>query len=103
MYKRKMIKVKDLKTGPVLDRSLPEGFIKRVIEYKGKLSEVETSSLEETVLNFQRDHYPERELEVWEQIAEMYINECNLNKNWKLTDKKRYFKTVIAQSLGING
>lgn len=98
----KTAKLKDLKTGHVLN-ILPNSFIERVVKYKSTLSEVETSSVVETLLNFQRDHLPERELQVWEQITNMYLDGCNNNQNWNLADKKRYFKVVLARSSGING
>lgn len=103
MYQLSKIKLKDIKTGPLQDSSLPKGFISRVIKYKGLLSEVETTSLEETILNFQRDYHPKRELKVWEKIAEMYVEGCKNNPDWNFTDKKQYFETLLGLSLGING
>lgn len=97
-----MVKLRDINVGPVLDRQLPGGFIDRVIKYKTKLSEVENTSIEETVLNFQRDHHPERELQIWEHITKVYQDECKRNPDWKITDKKQHFEYLLGMSLGVN-
>jgi uncharacterized protein (UPF0262 family) len=76
--------------------------IDRIISYKYKLSDVEPSSIDEAILNFQRDLNPEKEVAIWEKITEDYLDECERNQNWTFTDKKRYFETVLKMSLGIN-
>lgn len=82
---------------------LSKSLINRIISYKDKLKEVETISMEETIKNFERDLCPEREVTVWEQIADIYVEGCNSNPNWKLSDKKQHYRTVFGRSLGING
>lgn len=95
------VELKDLKLGPPLDRPLPDGFIERVVKYKNKLSEVENTNLEEAVLNFQRDHNPERELEVWEWIAENYEQGFKANPKWSLAMKKSHYSQLLKKTLGI--
>ena len=82
---------------------LSEDFIARVHSYKNKLKRVETMTIEQAISSFEKDLLPERELVVWEQIAEKYIEGCKSNPNWNFDDKKRYIKSVFEQSLGING
>lgn len=100
MTKLTKVKLKDLKFGQPQNKPLPEGFIKRVLKYKKKLSEVETTSLEETFLNFQRDHYPERELQVWEWITENFVLNCEANPGWNLDHKKLCYRHLLKTTLG---
>ena len=93
--KSKKVKVSELKLGPIRNEVLPEGFIFRVQRYKEKLKEVETISLEETISNFQRDLHPERELRIWEVIAEQYEAETKANPNWTLKKKKDYLGKLL--------
>lgn len=78
-------------------------FLNRVITYKEKLKEVETSSIEEVLENFSKDLYPEQELIVWEMISLHYENGTLMHPEWDLTAKKEHYKSVFAQSFGING
>ncbi|OGN09586.1 MAG: hypothetical protein A3J46_02395 [Candidatus Yanofskybacteria bacterium RIFCSPHIGHO2_02_FULL_41_11] len=97
----KSVKIKDLKAGPIRDVVLPDGFIERVRIFKNSLREVETSSLEETVANFQRDLTPEKELLIWEHIASTYdgfVSKLSLN----LDAKKEAFSILLGFSMGLN-
>lgn len=95
----KKVKLSDLKFSPVRQETLPEGFIKRVIEYKEILKEVDTTTLEETINCFQRDIDPEKELFIWEKIAEIYIENTE-NENYLIEEKKEIFKRILLASLG---
>ena len=77
-------------------------FIDRVVAYKNKLKEVETSSVREVLENFSKDLFPEQELIVWEMIALHYENGTLLHPEWDINAKKEYFKSIFARSLGIN-
>lgn len=46
--------------GLIRQEVLPAGFIERVQKFKEILKEVETTGVEETVSNFQRDLNPEK-------------------------------------------
>lgn len=87
----------------LLKNYFPKEFVDRVTKYKEILKEVETSTVENTLLNFTRDVYLERELIVWEMIAELYEDGIKMHPEWDLTAKKEYFKSVLAKSFGING
>ena len=99
---KKKVKVSDLKKNMVQERPLPLGFINRVIAYKAILKEVETSDLEKTINNFQRDIYPEYELEVWEGIAESYQRGLEIMDNPTLEDKKDWYQQLLEASLSVN-
>jgi hypothetical protein len=86
-----------------LENYFPKAFTDRVVAYKEILKEVETMTLDETIENFARDTHPERELVIWEAIAELYEEGTKPHPEWDFTAKKEHFKSVLAQSLGING
>jgi hypothetical protein len=93
------IKLSELKHGPIGQEILPEGFIDRVQKYKAMLKEVETSSVEETVSNFQRDLHPERELLIWESITHCYQADIIKNPKWSLAQKKKRFQELLTATL----
>ena len=97
--KTKKIKVSDIKIGPIRQEVLPDGFVERVQKYKEILKEVETSSLEQTLSNFQRDLHPERELLIWENIAHFYKISLRDNPNWTSKDKKQTFGEILISTM----
>jgi hypothetical protein len=68
----KEVKLAAIKPGEIKHVVLPDWFIERVKVFKATLAGVEPSALEETLRSFQRDTNRERELEIWERIAETY-------------------------------
>ncbi|HEY4484004.1 MAG TPA: hypothetical protein VI752_02400 [Candidatus Paceibacterota bacterium] len=50
----KTAKLSDLKRGPIIHKTLSSGFIECVKNFKQAIAEVETSSSESTLGNFQR-------------------------------------------------
>lgn len=98
----KQVNIKDISpNGPIRTPLLPEGFIERVRKFKKILEEVETTTLEHTVLNFQRDNDPEKELRIWEHIADTYQKFINENSNFSLEQKKEALKVILGLSMGI--
>lgn len=97
---KKLVEISELHAGPIRQTVLPRGFIVRVQKYKEILREVETISLEETVSNFQRDWHPVRELEVWENIAQLYGTEVANNPSWTIEERKHFFGELLTFSLG---
>ena len=68
----KVFKISDLRPGPIRHEELPPDLVDRIRAFKEVLGDVEPSSLEGTIENFQRDMHPEREVEIWERIARAY-------------------------------
>ena len=95
----KLINIKELKPSKIRQEVLPKGFIKLVLVFKETLKEVETSSLEETVSNFQRDLYPENELVIWEAIASIYQTEIRKRVNPTPDIKKKLFAKILKSTM----
>lgn len=93
------IKLSDLKHGPIQHEVLPEGFINKVQKYKHTLKEVEKTSLEEVVSNFQRDFRPERELLIWETIAQCYETYVTENPKASLKQRKKHFADLLVGTM----
>jgi len=96
----KKIKITQIQQGPILQRVLPNGFVDRVLKFKQVLKEVETSSVEVALSNFQRDYHPERELLIWEAIAEHYQKMSFEHSNWTIEDRKKAFAELLKASWG---
>ena len=95
----RLIDITKLKKSGIRHEVLPDGFISRVLKYKETLKEVETSSLEETISNFQRDLFPETELNVWESIATCYELHCQDNPHWSIEQKRQAFIELLTSTL----
>lgn len=95
------IKIKDINVNGVIRTPiLPAGFIKRVIKFKKILAKVEPMTLEQAIANFQQDLYPEREIEIWENITSNYQNYTMTNPNLTFEEKKKVFKVLLSLSMG---
>lgn len=97
--KTKLIDITKLNKSGIRHEMLPDGFIVRVLKYKEILKEVETLSLEETISNFQRDMFPETELNVWESIATCFELHCHNNPYWTIEQKKQAFIELLTSTL----
>jgi hypothetical protein len=89
------IKLSELQISPIRHEKLPDGFIERVQKYKEILREVEKTSLEEDISNFQRDLWPTAELIIWEKIASDYAKDCKNKPEWTLAKKKELFGKLL--------
>lgn len=77
-----------------------DNFTNRVRAFKAILADVEPSSVEETLENFQRDANPEIELGVWEQIVLRYQWYLNANPGLTQLEKKDVFAVLLGLSMG---
>lgn len=94
-------KISELKQNDIQNPILPKGFIERVIKYKATLGEVESSTIEEAVSNFQRDAEPEKELKIWEKITEAYQSLIKVNNIIDFTERRDIFRTLLGKSMGL--
>lgn len=96
----KTIETSDMQEGPIRHSKLSDGFVVRVKNYKQVLAEVETSSIEETLNDFQRDLNPENELRVWEKIASAYQWSVIANAGLTQMGKEDVFAVLLGLSTG---
>ena len=91
-----------MEQGPVRWRALPDDLLKRIKGYKAILSEVELTTLDETIDDFRRDAHPEREIAVWEHIADTYAMFLMHNPTADLAIKHDIFSVLLMASLGVS-
>jgi len=95
------VKISELKAGPIREDVLPNGFILRLQKVKEILKEVETSSLEKSINNFQRDWHPEDELRIWEAMALRYQEYTEKYPNLSIEEKKNIFSTILLSTIAV--
>jgi hypothetical protein len=94
------IKLSNIDAGPIRHATLPEWFLERVTAYKAKLGNVEPSTIEKTLQDFQRDVNPERELEVWERITDAYVMYVGKNNVRDHRTNRHVFAELLGESMG---
>jgi len=94
------IKIEKITPGSVVHTSLNESQLEKIKEIHKVLEEVNPISIEETIKNFKRDQYPDKEIEVWLTIAESYKKFSSKNLNDTLLNKrKEIFQLLLTRSL----
>lgn len=96
------MKVADIQNGPIRHPVLPDAFIERVKNFKQVLAEVEKTSLDSTLENFQRDEDPETELLIWEHIASIYQWSVVANEGLSVEQKKEVLSILLSLSMDMN-
>jgi|SRR5712691_1884591 len=90
----------DLHKGPIRHPVLPDSFVDRIKAFKAILSDVDPTSLETAIDNFQRDTHPEQELAIWERIANTFQLFLSHNRISDPAIRKEVFAVLIGASMG---
>jgi len=72
--------------------------MERIYKLRNTLAEVENSSIEKWVDNFKRDANPDKELAVWERIADGYTRYCS-KRLLSIEAKKDVFQLLLLRSM----
>jgi hypothetical protein len=91
----KTVPLSQIVAGPGNNSVLPEGSIERIKKFKEVFKEIDTTSLEEAVSNFQKDLHPENEIKIWEDMAFRYVKIMQENPAMTLDEKKNVFKDLL--------
>jgi len=86
-----------LRPGPVRHASLTDGQMGRLRELQRTFAEVDPSSLDKWVEDFERDHDPEREIRIYEGMAEAFRSYCN-GRNLSSRAKADVYQVVLLRS-----
>lgn len=95
-YTLKKIPVEKLQKGPYQHELLAGSLVARIKAYKAILHEVEPTTLEEAMDDFLRDVHPEREIAIWEKIAESYQEQVNRNPSMTTQEKIILYATLLT-------
>ena len=87
-----------LQRGPIQHAALPDALVERIKNFKAVLIEVEPAPLDETIEDFRRDLHPEREINVWERVAEAYQTALARTPAMSLQDKTKIFADLLLAS-----
>ena len=84
--------------GPVRRESLTPEQMTRIRRLQAVFAEVDGQSVEQWVDNFKRDFHPDRELAVWEKMADAYTRYCS-KRTLSPEAKQDVFKVVLMRSM----
>ena len=93
------IDINQMEPGPIRHETLPEDFIRRVRAFKALLADVDESPLAEILDDFKRDAHPERELVIWERIANTYALFVSHEGIKDLPTKKEVLSVLLGVSM----
>lgn len=80
---------------------IKKAFIDRIKAYKQVLVEVERSPLQEVIDDIKHEPYPEKEIEIWENIARVYQSYISKNAIADLRVKEEVFEVLVGASNGL--
>ncbi len=93
----KMMDPNEIQQGPIVSDTLTALQLKRIDYLYNTFKEVDPTSKEKWVEDFKRDQNPDREIEIWEMMANAYNSYCD-GKTIALDVKKEVFKLVLMRS-----
>lgn len=88
----------EIQGGPVLHDKLPDELMARIKNVHATFAEVDGTTLESWVDDFQRDLDPEGNIEIWEDMQIAYSSYCN-ERDLSLDARKEVFKVVLMRSM----
>ncbi len=93
----KLIEGKDITPGPTQHETLTSDQTARITALQRTFSEVDNTSLEKWIDDFKRDQDPEREIKIWENMAQAYQAYCG-NHSLTLQQKQDVMQVLNARS-----
>jgi hypothetical protein len=94
----KLAEIASLQPAPTRHQELSSKQMERIYKLRGVLAEVERSSIEKWIENFKQDANPDKELAVWERIADSYTRYC-AGKPLSMEAKKDVFQLLLLRSM----
>ena len=93
------VNVNDLTLSPVVHDTLNSDQIEKITKIQTAFSEVNPSTLEETITNFKRDRNPENEIDIWLAMANAYEKFTAKNKSIDINKKKEAYGLILMRSM----
>jgi len=94
-----LLRLDDLKPGPVRHKELPSLLIDRIEALRSALEDVYPMSMAEWLDGFQRDAHPEAEVVWWERLARCYV-EYAQRRELQCEQRKAAFNVICKLALG---
>ncbi|MBL7911288.1 MAG: hypothetical protein JNJ41_09570 [Bacteroidia bacterium] len=92
-----MMDPNEISPGPILADTLSSVQLKKIDYLYATFKEVDPTTKEKWIEDFKRDQDPDREIEIWEMMANAYNSYCK-GKEISLDVKKEVFKLVLMRS-----
>ena len=90
----------DIQVSEIVHDSLTTDQIQRIKRVQSTFAEVYPVSLEETITNFKRDQNPDKEIDIWLQMAYTYEKYVSSKQNkLDLNTKKEVYKLILSRSM----
>jgi hypothetical protein len=89
----------DLTPGPIVHDSLSTDQIEKIKKIQVTFSEVNPSSLEETITDFKRDRNPNNEIAIWLAMANAYEKFTSKRTTLDLNKKKEAYGLILMRSM----
>src|SRR5687767_2424991 len=93
---------KDISLGPIRHDSLTADQLNKVQRIQMTFAEVFPASLEETITNFKRDQHPDKEIEIWLNMAAAYEKFISKDPLADSAKKKDTFRLLLLRSMMTN-
>jgi hypothetical protein len=94
------LSIKDLEPNEIVHDSLSEAQIANIKRIQDVFSEVNSSSLEETINDFRRDQHPDKEIAIWLKMADAYQRFTSRTERKIEQNKKRAaYELVLLRSM----
>ena len=89
----------DVALGPIVHDTLSANQIENIKKIQAIFSEVNSSSLEETITNFQRDQDPDAEIVIWLAMANAYDKFVSKRPGLELNKKQEAYRLILMRSM----
>ncbi|MBO0857830.1 MAG: hypothetical protein J2P21_05125 [Chloracidobacterium sp.] len=96
--KFKLTDIDSLNPGSIRHQSLNHRQMERIYKLRDTLAEVERSPIEKWIDDFKRDLNPDKELAVWERIADGYARYCS-RRPLSIEAKEDVFQLLLLRSM----
>lgn len=93
------ININDIKLNSIVHEKLSDEQINRITRFQEIIKEVNTTPLEKTIENFQRDLNPDKEIAIWERITKAYQTINNENQNLNISEKNEVYNLLLYRSM----
>ena len=85
-----------LRPTPIRHKTLPDKLVERIKKYHTILAEVDPAPPETLIDDFRKDMHPEREVAIWEGIADKY--QRRVKAWWPVNKKKELLGKLLQES-----
>ena len=89
----------EIQQGPIQRESLSAEQMERIRALQSVFVEIDGQTTEQWADNFKRDVNPDKELAIWERMANAYTSYCGKHENLTLDTRKEVYKVILLRSM----